>query len=117
MRCAFASIGAMSSGRMPCAIAARLGMKTLILDDGWQSDGIHQGYSFCGDWQISSRRFPNMATPSWRASRRMSVSSECICQASASIFDTFGRAVKAPKLAVGVCEVEVPCAGYLRISY
>ena len=44
-----------------CAIAARLGMKTLILDDGWQSDGIHQGYSFCGDWQISSRRFPDMA--------------------------------------------------------
>ncbi len=44
-----------------CALAAPLGMKTLIVDDGWQTDDNHGGYAFCGDWQISKRRFPDMA--------------------------------------------------------
>ena len=44
-----------------CAEAAKLGMKTLIVDDGWQTDDSNRGYSFCGDWQISKRRFPDMA--------------------------------------------------------
>ena len=42
-----------------CAIAARLGMKTLIVDDGWQTDDTGGGYPYCGDWQISRRRFPD----------------------------------------------------------
>ena len=43
------------------AIAAGLGMKTVILDDGWQTDDSGRGYAFCGDWEVSSRRFPDMA--------------------------------------------------------
>lgn len=44
-----------------CALAAKLGMKTLIIDDGWQTDDTSRGYAFCGDWKISTRRFPDMA--------------------------------------------------------
>lgn len=43
------------------AIAAKLGMKTFILDDGWQMDDTSRGYAFCGDWQVSPRLFPDMA--------------------------------------------------------
>ena len=45
-----------------CARAVKLGMRTLILDDGWQTDDTGRGYAFCGDWQVSARRFPDMAT-------------------------------------------------------
>lgn len=44
-----------------CALASKLGMKTLIVDDGWQTDDTSRGYAFCGDWKISPRRFPDMA--------------------------------------------------------
>ncbi len=44
-----------------CAIAADMGMKTLIVDDGWQTDDSNRGYAYCGDWKVSSRRFPDMA--------------------------------------------------------
>lgn len=44
-----------------CAIAAELGCKTLILDDGWQTDDNNRGYKFCGDWQVATSRFPDMA--------------------------------------------------------
>ena len=44
-----------------CALAVKLGMKTLILDDGWQTDDTNRGYAFCGDWRVSPRRFPDMA--------------------------------------------------------
>ena len=44
-----------------CAIAAKMGMKTVILDDGWQTDDTNRGYAFCGDWKVSPRRFPDMA--------------------------------------------------------
>ncbi len=43
-----------------CAEAAKLGMKVVILDDGWQCDDIERSYKSCGDWQISKRRFPDM---------------------------------------------------------
>ena len=44
-----------------CEIAAKLGMKTIILDDGWQTDDTNRGYAFCGDWHVSKRRFPDFA--------------------------------------------------------
>ncbi len=44
-----------------CEIAAKRGMKTIILDDGWQTDDTNRGYAFCGDWQVSKRRFPDFA--------------------------------------------------------
>ena len=43
-----------------CALAAKLGMRTLIVDDGWQTDDTNRGYAFCGDWRESKRRFPDM---------------------------------------------------------
>lgn len=43
-----------------CAIASKLGCKTVIVDDGWQTDDNNRGYAFCGDWQISKKRFPDM---------------------------------------------------------
>ena len=44
-----------------CARASKLGMKVLIVDDGWQTDDTNRGYAFCGDWEPSKRRFPDMA--------------------------------------------------------
>lgn len=43
-----------------CALAKEYGMKGIIVDDGWQTDDNNRGYSFCGDWEISKRRFPDM---------------------------------------------------------
>ena len=43
-----------------CRLAAALGMKTVILDDGWQCDDTEGGYASCGDWEISVKRFPDM---------------------------------------------------------
>lgn len=44
-----------------CAEAAKLGMRTIIVDDGWQTDDTNRGYAYTGDWEVSKRRFPNMA--------------------------------------------------------
>ena len=43
-----------------CAEAAKIGMKVVILDDGWQCDDIERSYKSCGDWRIAPRRFPDM---------------------------------------------------------
>ena len=44
------------------AIAAKLGMKTFIVDDGWQyEEGAPVGYPYCGDWRLARGRFPDMA--------------------------------------------------------
>lgn len=41
------------------AEAAALGMKTLIVDDGWQTEDTGRGYAFCGDWEPAPSRFPD----------------------------------------------------------
>ena len=43
-----------------CRRAAELGMKGIIVDDGWQTDDTNRKFAFCGDWCISKRRFPDM---------------------------------------------------------
>lgn len=45
-----------------CKEAKALGMKTIIVDDGWQTDDNNRGYAYCGDWQVSKRRFSNFAS-------------------------------------------------------
>ena len=45
-----------------CRIAADLGMKTVILDDGWQTSDGNRGYAFCGDWKPAPQKFPDMAS-------------------------------------------------------
>lgn len=42
-----------------CRRAVDLGMKTLIVDDGWQTDDNNRGYAYCGDWKVSKNRFPD----------------------------------------------------------
>ena len=44
-----------------CAEAAKLGMKVLIVDDGWQTDDNGRDFAYTGDWEVSKRRFPDMA--------------------------------------------------------
>ena len=43
-----------------CAEAVKDGMRVIILDDGWQTDDNNRGYAFCGDWQESKNRFPDI---------------------------------------------------------
>ena len=43
-----------------CAAAGPLGMKVLILDDGWQEDEHLEAYAHCGDWKVVPRRIPDM---------------------------------------------------------
>lgn len=43
-----------------CKIAKEYGMKTLIVDDGWQTEDGSRGYAFCGDWKICKSKIPNM---------------------------------------------------------
>lgn len=43
-----------------CTVAKELGMETLIVDDGWQTDDNSRGYAFCGDWKICEKKIPNM---------------------------------------------------------
>lgn len=45
-----------------CKLAAELGMKTVILDDGWQTEDGNRGYAFCGDWEPTPKKFPDMAS-------------------------------------------------------
>ena len=45
-----------------CLLATRLGMRTVILDDGWQTEDGNRGYAFCGDWRPTPEKFPNMAS-------------------------------------------------------
>lgn len=45
-----------------CELAAKLGFKSVIVDDGWQTDDNNRGYSFCGDWEPSPNKFPDFRT-------------------------------------------------------
>lgn len=44
-----------------CERAAALGMKTVIVDDGWQMEEAGSAYRYCGDWHPAKSRFPDMA--------------------------------------------------------
>lgn len=44
-----------------CRLAAELGMTTLIIDDGWQTDNNSRGYTYCGDWKLATSKIPDMA--------------------------------------------------------
>lgn len=43
-----------------CARAKALGMDTVIVDDGWQTDDNSRGYAYCGDWQPTPVKIPDM---------------------------------------------------------
>lgn len=44
-----------------CRLSRQLGMETVIIDDGWQTDDNNRGYAFCGDWFVCERKMGNMA--------------------------------------------------------
>lgn len=44
-----------------CARAAALGMKAVIVDDGWQTEDNSRGYAYCGDWQPTPKKIADMA--------------------------------------------------------
>ena len=42
-------------------LAAQMGMKAVIIDDGWQTSDVNRGYGFCGDWEVSPDKFADFA--------------------------------------------------------
>lgn len=45
-----------------CCTAAELGCKTVIIDDGWQTEDNKRGYAWCGDWNLAQSKIQNMKT-------------------------------------------------------
>lgn len=43
-----------------CKLSKPLGMDTVIIDDGWQTDDNNRGYAYCGDWEVTPAKFPDM---------------------------------------------------------
>lgn len=43
-----------------CRRFSEIGCRVLIVDDGWQTDDNNRGYAFCGDWQPSDKKIPDM---------------------------------------------------------
>lgn len=37
--------------------AAKLGLKTVIIDDGWQMEGVNTRFAYTGDWQVNEKKF------------------------------------------------------------
>ncbi len=45
-----------------CKKSKELGMETVIIDDGWQTDDNNRGYAFCGDWKVCEKKMGDMAS-------------------------------------------------------
>ena len=45
-----------------CRLSKALGMETVIIDDGWQTDDNNRGYAYCGDWSVCEKKMGNMKT-------------------------------------------------------
>lgn len=43
-----------------CRLAKQLGMDTVIIDDGWQTNDNNRGYAYCGDWKVCSEKIPDL---------------------------------------------------------
>ena len=43
-----------------CRFFGKLGCKSLIVDDGWQTDNNARGYAYCGDWEPTPAKIPDM---------------------------------------------------------
>lgn len=44
-----------------CRLSKPLGMETVIVDDGWETDDNSRGYAYCGDWQVAEKKIGDMA--------------------------------------------------------
>ena len=46
---------------MPSSVlAADMGMRSVIIDDGWQTIDNQRGYAFTGDWEVAGSRFSDL---------------------------------------------------------
>lgn len=45
-----------------CKASKALGMETVIIDDGWQTDDNNRGYAYCGDWLVAPKKMGDMAS-------------------------------------------------------
>lgn len=43
-----------------CRAAAKMGMRAVIVDDGWQTDDASRGYAYCGDWKMCEKKIPDI---------------------------------------------------------
>ena len=43
-----------------CRLAKPLGMDTVIIDDGWQTEDSSGGYAYCGDWEVAKSKMGDM---------------------------------------------------------
>lgn len=43
-----------------CRLAKAMGMESVIVDDGWQTEDANRGYAFCGDWEVAPSKVPDM---------------------------------------------------------
>lgn len=43
-----------------CEYFSKLGCKTVIVDDGWQTDNNKRGYDYCGDWEVTDTKIADM---------------------------------------------------------
>lgn len=45
-----------------CKASREIGLETVIIDDGWQTDDNNRGYAFCGDWLVAPKKMGDMAS-------------------------------------------------------
>ena len=45
-----------------CKLSKAIGMDTVIVDDGWQTDDNNRGYAYCGDWAVCENKMGDMAS-------------------------------------------------------
>ncbi len=43
-----------------CRMAKEMGMESVIVDDGWQTENASGGYGYCGDWEVAPSKIPQM---------------------------------------------------------